>query len=220
MGSSPQFDDPSGQRERDTPEYVVGVTGHRPHGLAGADHALLTTRAREVLETLRDAAGAGRLSLLSPVAEGADTLVARSAVTLGLRLRCVLPFPRDTYLRDFQSTASRSEYAALLRLAADVVELGGSTATPESRDEAYSAAGQWLIDHSDVLVAIWDGGKARGSGGTGDVINAALSAGLSILWIDSQPPHPVRMLALRDGVVHEEAFDDLSAIVADRPESA
>jgi len=37
--------------------------------------------------------------------------------------------------------------------------------------------GRWVVDHSDHLVAVWDGMAARGPGGTGDVVAYARERG-------------------------------------------
>lgn len=176
----------------------AGVTGHRPAGLADADLDLLRDRIRDALATIVEAAPAAPLVVVSPLAEGADRLIAHEAVSAGFRLDCVLPFPRDDYARDFTAAATRSEYYALLESASRIVELRGSRATPEARDASYMAAGEHVVEHADVIVAIWDGAEARGSGGTGDVVALALARSLPILWISAARPHDIRLI-VRDG---------------------
>ena len=45
-----------------------------------------------------------------------------------------------------------------------------------TREDAYLQAGKWLVDHSDVLVVLWDGKPAQGKGGTGEYVQRALGA--------------------------------------------
>jgi hypothetical protein len=172
----------------------VGVTGHRPARLGDADYATLRQRVCEALAAISNAVADAPLTVISPLAEGADRIVARVAVDAGYPLHCVLPFASDDYARDFPTAASRAEYAALLQLAAGVVELDGSHGTPEEREAGYSAAGAYTVRHADVMIAIWDGGRARGNGGTGDVVALALGSGLPVIWIASAAPHLTRVI--------------------------
>ena len=66
------------------------------------------------------------LRVISPLAEGADRLVAKEAIALGFELQCPLPFTREEYQRDFESAQSRQEFCALIALATAVLELDGS----------------------------------------------------------------------------------------------
>lgn len=181
----------------------VGVTGHRPAGLAGADLLLLRHRIQDVLKIVAAIDQEASLVVISPLAEGADRLVAREAVNAGYRLDCVLPFSRDDYATDFTGAATRSEYYALLNAAQQIVELPGSRDTPASTDAAYMAAGRHVVDRAGVMIAIWDGADARGNGGTGDVVALALNCSLPILWIAANRPHDLRLIT-RDGTGYAE----------------
>lgn len=180
----------------------VGVTGHRPNRLVGADLALLRQRVREVLEFVRDAAaeagaaagsayapGPPLLRVISPLAEGADRIVAEEAVALGFELQSPLPFMRDDYEQDFATSESRESYRRLLARATAVLELDGKRDTPTLQNEAYEAVGRVVLNHCDVLIAIWDGKEAQGSGGTAQIVREASMLGIPIAWIHSQPPH-------------------------------
>jgi hypothetical protein len=181
--------------ESSRPVVAVGVTGHRPGRLESADWQLLRTRVHEVLNTLSHLDRIQHLTLMSPLAEGADQIVAREALKSGFTLECPLPFPRDEYARDFSTDAARAEYFALLSLAATVVELGGSRETPEQADVAYTAVGAFMVSKADVMLAIWDGKRARGDGGTGHVVQMALDAEVPVIWIDATTPHDVSVIS-------------------------
>ena len=88
----------------------VGVTGHRPAGLENADIGTLGTRINEVLRHIRGVAnevkssseslyadgGPPALRVISPLAEGADMLVAEEALgylDAPVRRICALPAP-------------------------------------------------------------------------------------------------------------------------------
>ena len=191
----------------------AGVTGHRPAGLVGADLLLLRQRIREALAEIASAVPSVPLVVISPLAEGADRLIAREAIDAGYLLNCVLPFPRDDYATDFDGAANRSEYYALLDRAGQVIELHGSRDTPEFTDAAYMAAGEHVVEHADVMIAIWDGAEARGSGGTGDVVALALACSLPVLWIASSHPHDLRLIARNGSGVADQPLATLPALV-------
>jgi len=95
----------------------------------------------------------------------------------------VLPLDRDEYAKDFVTEASRAEYQAYLAEAATVVQ---ATAVPgDVRDDAYWRAGREVVDRSDVVIAIWDGRPAHGTGGTGDVVAYAEKSGVAVLRVST-----------------------------------
>ena len=171
----------------------VAVTGHRPDRLRASDLPGLRAVMREVM-TLLGQAGGGDVTVVSPLAEGADRLAAEAALAAGFRLVCPLPFPRDEYARDFAESASEAAFRALLARAAVVDELPGSRTTPAAKQAAYAAVGARVLDGADLLLAIWDGRPSRGSGGTAEVIARARRRGLPTVWIGARPPHAVSVL--------------------------
>jgi len=96
---------------------------------------------------------------------------------LGGALEVVVPAER---YRDEQAAGHRTAFDVLVARASAVETL----AYRASSDEAYAAAGRRLVDHSDVLMAVWDGCPARGPGGTGDVVAYARACGtpVEVLW--------------------------------------
>ena len=119
-----------------------------------------------------------RLSVMSPLAEGADLLVAEVAVDLGVDLVVPLPMPKDLYLQDFTTADSRERFEALCGRAKEVFELPpvvgparekGQEAGPD-RDQQYAQLGVFLSAHCHILLAIWDGKPAVHLGGTAQVV--------------------------------------------------
>lgn len=195
---------------RDLAQVRVGVTGHRRL----ADPNLLTLRVGEALACLRTSAGALDklcLTVVSPLAEGADRLVARRVLEEPrARLEALLPLPIEDYQRDFATAASRREFLDLLQRALLVEVLGqdradgrhgtngaGAPAKPPmlppgpKRDAAYRAVGEAVLARCDVLIAIWDGQPARGLGGTAEIVEAARRRGHPLIWIEAAPPAPL-----------------------------
>lgn len=175
----------------------IGITGHRPDRLAAASLPGLRARLAEVLDALSGVRGGAvpPSVVVSSLAEGADRLVAETAIARGDRLVAVLPFARAEFARDFATAASRSEYAALLDLAAETIELPGARgADATDAAAAYAAASAAVLARSDVLLAIWDGEAGRGIGGTAHTVDAAVARGIPVVWVGAGPPHAVRVL--------------------------
>ena len=198
----------------------VGVTGHRPEKLRAAEIPLLRQVIRGALERVCriamdisvDAAGAYAAAppgvrVISPLAEGADRILAQEALGMRLparlphaeeqpehdlhfELQCPLPFAQSIYEDDFAGP-SIQEFRSLLAHATAVVALDGQR---EREDEAYAAVGDLLVNQSDVLIAIWDGRAAEGPGGTAEVVHLAARARVPVIWIHSAAPHAVQIL--------------------------
>ena len=173
----------------------VGVTGHRHDQLAGADIPAIRSRVYRSLLTLRDLSPV-RIELVTSLAEGADRIAAEEALRLGYRLTCLLPFAREIYESDFADETSLAEFRRLLLQATTIEELPGSRITAGSDQIAYSAAGQRVIELADVILAVWNGEKARGTGGTAEVIAAANSRGIPTIWIPTNVRDEIRIVAL------------------------
>src|SRR5205085_2201316 len=58
----------------------------------------------------------------------------------------------------------------------------------DARRQAYFNAGRYVVDHCDVLIAIWDGKEARGKGGTAVIVDYARSCGRPLIriWAEEQ----------------------------------
>ena len=194
------------QSHGQTPDtVVVGVTGHR--SLVQEDE--IVRGIDLALRTIERAFGARSLTLISPLARGADQLVARRAL---LRPRCSLvvplPLPLPIYLGDF-APASREGFLELLNKASTHFVL---PVTP-TREEAYEATGLYVVEHSDALIAVWDGRPARGRGGTASIVARARQQGLPMAWIKVRTEAPGALATLPIGgkgpMIQFERFPDL-----------
>jgi len=175
----------------------VGVTGHRRID----DPAGVSAAVRDVLGRVRERfASAGgpdpahampqgviRLEAVSPLAQGADRIVALAVLEEpDAVLTAPLPFSAKDYATDFATPASKAEFEQLLARA-ERVEVMPPTAT---RDEGYELVGRWVVEHSDVLLALWDGAPSRGRGGTAEIITYARERGLPVYWIRTNAGAP------------------------------
>ena len=155
---------------------AVGVTGHR----VLAERDKIAAGIDQALDHLERVFPNRPLLGLSALAEGADRLAAVRILTRpGARLHAPLPLPREEYLADFATDDSKQAFLDLLRRTEEVIELPAHG----TRDEAYEAVGEYVLRHSDVLLAVWDGQGAQGQGGTGAIVARARERGLPIAWV-------------------------------------
>lgn len=163
-------------------EFLIGVTGHRPHRLH-ADPTALRSAIAETLQKIQDEQGDKRLMLVSPLAEGADRIVAKIAMEeFDMGLIVPLPLPYELYQSDFESQESVAEFRELVGKADFYFELPMRFGSLEQlasknsgdpnplRDQQYALVGGYLVDRCDELIAIYDGGGAAGEGGSGQVV--------------------------------------------------
>jgi len=155
---------------------VVAVTGHRD--LVPSEIPGIRDRIRHFLCELRDAYPGRIVAVMSPLAEGADRIVAEEAITLQMPLHVPLPMPKELYMQDFGTPESIARFESLLAAAAEVYELpivtGSSAALigeeGPARSRQYAQAGVFLCAHCHVLLALWDGKPSDRLGGTGQVV--------------------------------------------------
>jgi len=177
------LDGPGTQRE-----LRIGVTGHR----VLAELPLVAAGVEAALDRIEAAFPGQAPVVISALAEGADRLVTQAVLRRpGARLRVVLPMARSEYLADFATPRSRVEFLALLARADEVIVLPARA----TRDEAYAAANEWLLDKVDALVAIWDGKGAQGQGGTAEVVARARARHWPLAWVHAGNRKPGTMEA-------------------------
>jgi hypothetical protein len=185
---------------------VLAFVQHEVEGLAQPLRDTKHARRDEVPVYAVDGAGSqAGLRLMSPLAEGADRVVAEEAGALGYKLDVVLPFLADEYSRDFpdseaafQTLFGKAETRLVLDGDPGTLNGGrgetGGQADQVKRSRAYQAAGRMVVRNSDLIIAIWDGEPGRGDGGTADIVLFSVRFGVPVCWIDTDPDKPVRML--------------------------
>lgn len=192
MQSKKPFD-----KNKPYPEFLrIGVTGHRTL----ENEQIIRESVRSVLSKLDDILS-NRLknipcsfTVVSPLAEGADRLVAGEVLdwnTGGEKpvLEAVLPLAVEDYLNDFTAPGSKEEFREFLKKAISVIVLEKTS----SCNAAYEQVGHYVVDNCDCLIAIWNGKPAAGKGGTTEIIDYAHRTGKQIFWINSE-----------NGVIKEE----------------
>ena len=171
------------------------------------------------------------IAVVSALAEGADRMVARAALDRGKAsagasdssadfvLDVPLPFPADVYKDDFGTQASKAEFDLLLEQARSVLVLpgerggsGGADQTDAREKKAYEAVGLTVLNQSDIIITVWDGGPSAGRGGTPAMLDFAARSGTPIIHIDAAAKHPTRLCW--DGL---DQFPARSSAVEDLP---
>ena len=175
----------------ETEELTIGICGHR----SLAEPEKLVAGVEQALRRIEAVFPGRPLRILSALAEGADRLALGPALERpGSKLVAVLPLEKYDYLSDFESGESKDEFLRLLAGADEVIERPAQA----ERDQAYDAAGTFICEQADVLIAVWDGQESQGRGGTATVLARARARGLRIAWVHA--------LASEQGSVSYENF--------------
>jgi hypothetical protein len=197
--------------------FSIGVTGHRLEALSrevlpqleerlGAALALLRKTAEGIYEAEKCSYSAEqpRFLFVSPLADGVDQIAAETALELGFELVAILPFAREGYLATFPDEGSRACFVRLLDKASCVLELPGEL---DHQLDAYVMAGRATVAHCDLLLAVWDGLPPRGRGGTGEVVDLALTRGTPLvhLPVTADGPATLRWSAFDPAVLTRKA---------------
>ena len=82
-------------------------------------------------------------------------------------------------------------YLAMIDAPGDVAAVQRYTTTASRR---VALAGRVMIEQSDLLVAVWDGGSRDAVGGTGHTLASALAAGAGVILIDAHDPERWRIV--------------------------
>lgn len=135
----------------------LGITGHRD--------MVETKDLREgVKEYFIELNNNYNLELLSPLADGADRFIAKLFLkhTDG-KLIVPMPFSKQRYLEDF-SDDSKNEFMRFLEDSENVFEVDKKT------ENGYLDVGRYVVDNSDILIAVWDFKDIGKVGGSSDIV--------------------------------------------------
>lgn len=118
----------------------------------------------------------GKIKIITPLADGADRLIAYVSMELGLEFEVLLPMQRELYIQDFDT--SLEEFIFLESKASSVSTMPlywDNTIESISnygidRDYQYSEVGRTLAKESDYMIALWDGIENNKWGGTAHVV--------------------------------------------------
>lgn len=147
------MDGPGVQRQarwQDAAMTRVGVTGHSD--LTDRTVELVRDELEKVLPRFSD-----DLIGVTCLARGADQVFADVILGLGGRIRVVVP--AVDYFTSISDPHSKLRCQRYLSVAESTVAMDFEKAGPP----AYSAASRHLVDHCDVLIAVWDGSTSSGT---------------------------------------------------------
>lgn len=173
---------------------------------------------------------APELTLVSSLADGADTIAAKAALALGYALDAPLPFAQPDYEKDFSAVAvdehtpaPLQEFRALVKKARSVLPLPGQRRSAADTDgqgalrqnRAYEAVGFTVLSQADILLAVWDGKPPRGRGGTAQMVAEAVRQRIPIIHVDANGESEPRILGDDELFVAVDAAEDFTPIKLD-----
>ena len=149
----------------------IGITGHRD--------IIVTKQLKTDLKSFFKKLNSKdkTVKLLSPLADGADRLVADIYLEVfkeKAKLIVPMPFNKERYIEDFNAE-SKEEFLKYLKIADEVFEVTNSQGCN------YKSVGVFVADECDVLLALWDGTFNAKSGGTGDIVAYARDRGKEVV---------------------------------------
>jgi hypothetical protein len=200
---------------------VIGVVGHRR--IHADDQPPLRKALAAVIREYQAAYPMTPLVVLTSLAQGADTLAAHAALECGVHVRAALPMPRSAYRASssFDDDDARNEFDKILdRPKVELLELAMPESAGQPPDDwavvanskepacadyrhlAYAVAGLYLVRHSDVLVALWDGEQADETKPSGTAEHVALKLdGVPPQSLGEVPGEPLGVYSERGPVV-------------------
>jgi hypothetical protein len=155
--------------------FMVAVSGHRD--LDPGDISRLREAVTDFVQQLRAHLPDTELRLIVGMAEGADLLVAETALGLGVPVEAVLPMPLEHYAADFDASTLarlkellRNPRVRCVELSAHIAAAADGPHSREQRDAMYANLTDTLIRRSGLLLALWDGRGSHLPGGTADTV--------------------------------------------------
>lgn len=148
---------------------VIGASGHQDIPKAGLEFV------RKGIERAIDRFR-GDVTGISSLAEGADQIFAEAILRRAAILKVIVPC--EGYETTFSHAGLRS-YQHLLSRASSIEALKHKSPS----EDAYLDAGHRVVDASEVLIAVWDGKRARGQGGTADIVEYAKQQGREVVVV-------------------------------------
>ncbi len=162
----------------------VGITGHQDLGSIETI-AWLTDALETVVHRYRIDMG------ITSLAVGADQLYAE--ILRRNEKEYIAIIPSEGYEKTFTDPQDLKQYKKLLHGAADKIKLPFE----KPSEAAFYEAGKQMVNLSDMILAIWNGQPAKGLGGTGDIVEYALSIKKPVVHLNTIT-HNVREILQQD----------------------
>jgi hypothetical protein len=149
----------------------IGITGHQQLG-SEATIVWLSDTIAGILRQYHIDVG------ITSLAIGADQLCAE--VLRKAHIPYIAVIPSHKYETTFLHADELERYQELLQHASEQVQLPFE----KPSETAFYEAGKQIANLSDMLLAIWNGLPAKGLGGTGDIVEYALSIKKPVVHLD------------------------------------
>lgn len=107
----------------------------------------------------------------------------------------------ELWLQSLEDAGPGSSDPAIRKLSRDRFE--------DAMSRRYALASRFIVEHSDLVIAVWDGARRVAAGGTGHTVELAISQSVPVLLID--PAYPERKVFVRDFQSLEKALKDRAA---------
>jgi hypothetical protein len=126
--------------------------------------------------------------------------------------------------RVFELADRDADIAALFLAMVDATaDVARAKAYDFEASERVALAADVMIEQSDFLIGVWDGGSTSFVGGTGHSIALALDRGAPVVWIDARAPARIRILRVPETLaaimagadIDADDRDDIARLVAD-----
>lgn len=145
----------------------IAVTGHRPgklygYSLSDPKYTILKEKFKAILRKYK------ATTAYTGMALGTDTVFANAVLDLkkeGLNIRLVSVLPCENQDKKW-SRKDQKRYQEILQAADEVIQLSEEEYCPE----LMRIRNRWLVDHADMLIAVWDGSNS----GTSNCIRYAV----------------------------------------------
>lgn len=161
--------------------FRIGLSGHQQLG-DEATIGFVSQQLHDLLATYRQKASdkGQEIVACSALAMGADQLFVRIALDVGIPVEAIIPCAK--YAEIFSTAEALNEYHCLLNSCQDVHSLPFEVCS----EDAYLAAGHWIVDHSDLVILAWNGYPAAGKGGTADIASYARLVGRPFVQVHTR----------------------------------
>ena len=117
---------------------------------------------------------------ISAISNGADSIFAQSAISLGIRLESIIPFGQ--FSSDFQEGVTFERYRSLRSQSKYETR-----ANFEKRSNlAYKKSMEWLVFKSNTIVAIWNSREEGSVGGTWEAVSLSMKMRKNMIHIDNE----------------------------------
>lgn len=158
--------------EEDKRKTGCCFTGHRPEKLRRPVNDIKVDLENEIMKAVKE----GYTTFITGMACGTDIWAGNIVARLkdrfpGLKLIAAVPFPQ---FPDGWAPEWREKYTALLERADFVKTIAG-----EYSPGAYQQRNEWMVDHSNRVIAVYDG-KA---GGTRDTLQYARKTRINVRYL-------------------------------------